>query len=210
MSEDDAPQDEDATDDDPFEALEDDLDDGGDNLFGESGQDVTDADPFETIEEDIEDSDDADPFADFEEDIESRDVDPFADFEEDVADADTDDDDVFVEMDVDDIDEDAVWEELFEEGDGTAAETDGEPKDTETGAAVGIGDVDGVDATGEVVVSKERYCERCEHFSDPPAVSCTHPGTEIRELVDNERFRVYDCPIVAERRDENGQLLSDR
>jgi len=54
---------------------------------------------------------------------------------------------------------------------------------------------------GESVVPKHRYCESCEHFEAPPAVRCTHPGTEIRELVDMEHFRVFDCPVVADRRE---------
>lgn len=45
------------------------------------------------------------------------------------------------------------------------------------------------------VVSKRRYCQRCEHFSDPPAMACTREGTEIEALVGSDRFRVRNCPV---------------
>lgn len=48
-------------------------------------------------------------------------------------------------------------------------------------------------------VSKHRYCERCEYFSDPPDVACSQEGTDIIEFVDSETVRLADCPIVAER-----------
>lgn len=48
-------------------------------------------------------------------------------------------------------------------------------------------------------VSKHTYCERCEHFSEPPEIACAHEGTDIIEFVDFETVRVADCPIVAER-----------
>lgn len=53
----------------------------------------------------------------------------------------------------------------------------------------------------EAIVPKGRYCESCEHFDEPPAVRCTHEGAEIRELVDMEHFRVFDCPVVAARQE---------
>ena len=53
----------------------------------------------------------------------------------------------------------------------------------------------------EQVVPKRSYCEKCEHFAAPPETACEHPGTEIRELVDMEHFRVSRCPVVAKRRD---------
>lgn len=52
-----------------------------------------------------------------------------------------------------------------------------------------------------VVIPKLSYCERCPHFSEPPTVACTNPGTTIHELVDVDHFRVSNCPIVAEQRD---------
>lgn len=52
---------------------------------------------------------------------------------------------------------------------------------------------------GEHTVPKRAYCERCEHFSEPPEVSCTHPGTTIVEFPDIDHVRVRNCPVVAER-----------
>lgn len=48
-------------------------------------------------------------------------------------------------------------------------------------------------------VSKHRFCERCEHFSPPPEVSCGHHAAEIIEFLDVETVRLLDCPVVAER-----------
>jgi len=53
--------------------------------------------------------------------------------------------------------------------------------------------------SGESIVPKRSYCERCEHFEAPPEVGCTHDGTRILEMVDREHFRVDNCPVVAER-----------
>ncbi|WP_225741254.1 hypothetical protein [Halorussus halophilus] len=41
-------------------------------------------------------------------------------------------------------------------------------------------------------------CHGCPHFADPPEVACTHEGTSILELVETERFRVADCPMVVD------------
>lgn len=59
-------------------------------------------------------------------------------------------------------------------------------------------EADTVDS-GESIVPKRSYCERCEHFSAPPEVGCTHDGTRIVEMVDRGHFRVVNCPVVAER-----------
>lgn len=59
-------------------------------------------------------------------------------------------------------------------------------------------DPDVVEMDEGVVVPKQSYCERCPHFSEPPTVACTNPGTTIHELVDLNHFRVSDCPIVEE------------
>jgi len=85
---------------------------------------------------------------------------------------------VFSEEEVPEIDADVVWERL-EEG-------DHEPRPP-SGPEPVVRVVD----TGE-------YCEQCPFFSEPPDVHCTHEGTEIRELVDMDHFRVVDCPKVAE------------
>ncbi|MGM0590092.1 MAG: hypothetical protein ACQETI_00445 [Halobacteriota archaeon] len=48
----------------------------------------------------------------------------------------------------------------------------------------------------DYVVEKRQYCQHCPHFSDPPAVACTYEGASIVEVVDAERFRVRNCPMV--------------
>ncbi len=86
-------------------------------------------------------------------------------------------DDVFRQRGADDIDPDEAWADLAtteEAGDGS------ERRYAE--------------------VSKHSYCENCEWFSEPPAVSCTHEGTEIVEFLDMETVRLLNCPIVEERR----------
>lgn len=62
------------------------------------------------------------------------------------------------------------------------------------------GPVDEVIDEGErtYVVPKRNFCEQCRHLSSPPAVACTHDGTEIREFVDKDHVRVHACPVVHE------------
>jgi len=81
----------------------------------------------------------------------------------------------FERVDVDHIDADKVWAELTEDDDGEAAP---ESRYAE--------------------VSKHRYCEQCEHFSEPPNAHCTNEGTEIMEFLDMETVRLLNCPVVAE------------
>lgn len=95
------------------------------------------------------------------------------------------DDDVFEEIEVEPMDDGVLWEDLL-----------GDP-------GAGIEDFEGEIPDGEervTVVPKRTYCETCKYFSAPPEASCNHPGTEIRELVDMEHFRVVNCPVVASRR----------
>jgi hypothetical protein len=87
--------------------------------------------------------------------------------------------DAFDEMDVDKLDPDVVWQEL------TSAESRGSVGDAQERTYA--------------EVSKHSYCEGCEHFSEPPNVSCGHEGTEIVEFLDMETVRVVDCPVVTER-----------
>lgn len=87
---------------------------------------------------------------------------------------DADAEDPFEAVDVEDVDREELWRQISEGG---AAATGGE------------------DAA---VVSKRDYCHRCEHFSEPPDIRCTHEGTRIEELVGVDRFRVIDCPVVRE------------
>lgn len=113
------------------------------------------------------------PLADLADDVARRREEPAEDlFEE-----------AFSEQPVEGLEEESVWSSI--EGDDTS----------EFGA---IGEV--VEA-GErtYVVSKRNFCERCHYFSEPPDAHCTHEGTEIREFVDMNHVRLYDCPIVEER-----------
>lgn len=86
---------------------------------------------------------------------------------------------LFEPVDTAEIDEEAVWDTIFGEGDPS-----GETSET-----------DGVDA----IVPKNQYCNRCEYFSEPPETACTYPESEIVELVGVDRFRVSNCPVVAQR-----------
>jgi hypothetical protein len=81
----------------------------------------------------------------------------------------------FERVDVDHIDADKVWAEIAEDDD--SRETP-ESRYAE--------------------VSKHRYCEQCEHFSEPPNAHCTNDGTEIMEFLDMETVRLLNCPVVAE------------
>jgi hypothetical protein len=97
------------------------------------------------------------------------------------------DDDPFEPVDVDEVDDDAVWES-FVGGEIDPAER------------VGLGaDVEDTDAPDEHVVPKSSFCQQCPHFADPPSTACTHEGTTIVEALEGDRFRVRNCPIVTER-----------
>ncbi|CCQ37569.1 uncharacterized protein Nmlp_3442 [Natronomonas moolapensis 8.8.11] len=117
------------------------------------------------------------PDAPPEEDVFDADV-----FEEDVFEEDVFDADVFEEMETADLDEEAVWEAVFEESGGDT----GPEAETEEGA--------------DAVVRKEQYCKKCKHFSEPPELACNNPDTEIVEVVGVDEFRVRNCPVVADRR----------
>lgn len=54
-------------------------------------------------------------------------------------------------------------------------------------------------------VSKHAFCQRCEHFSPPPDVTCAHHTAEIIEFLDVETVRLLNCPVVAERRALEGK-----
>jgi len=112
-----------------------------------------------------------DPFGGFE----ARDGDPF----ESAGGA-------FERVDVGDVDRDEVWESIAGDGDATG---DVAATDPEWDAESRYADV-----------SKHEFCERCEHFSAPPAVDCGHGDAEIVEFLDSETVRLLNCPVVAERR----------
>ncbi len=100
---------------------------------------------------------------------------------------------LFEPVETEAVDPDRAWERL--EGDADAAGT----------GASAVGEPDGT----VTEVSKRRYCERCEYFSPPPDVGCTHEGTEILGFPDRETVRMVDCPIVAQRRELEENAASD-
>jgi hypothetical protein len=88
-------------------------------------------------------------------------------------------DDLFEENEAAEVDRDALWEQVGSE----------ETFDVDTEA---------VEEPERRVVDKAKYCQSCRFFSEPPDVSCTHPETEILEVVDMDHFEVFNCPIVRE------------
>ena len=107
----------------------------------------------------------------------------------DRTDAEADDwDHLFESVDQPELDSDAVWDALTDDDDATTGVGFGaEPDAVESDRGV----------HDEYVVPKHEYCQRCPHFSDPPTVACGHEGTAIVEVVDTDRFRVRDCPVVS-------------
>ncbi|CQR49429.1 MULTISPECIES: hypothetical protein [Haloferax] len=95
---------------------------------------------------------------------------------------------LFESVEVGDLDRDDVWTSLVEGGDDAEAET------------VGVGaeatPVDATESVSDHVVPKAEFCQRCEHFGEPPELACHHEGTAIVELEDSDRFRVRNCPMV--------------
>jgi hypothetical protein len=110
-------------------------------------------------------------------------------------------DDLFESVDVGEVDTDAVWEQLEE---GQTAE-----------ASVGMGvEVEATEPTAEAggeehVVPKREFCQQCPHFTDPPETACTHEGTDIVEVVDSDSFRVRNCPVVDEQREDAFARMED-
>lgn len=94
---------------------------------------------------------------------------------------------LFEEVDVGDVDPEAVWEAVVEAGD-PPEEMFGEPE--------GASPAEPTESPDEHVIDKREYCQRCEFFCAPPTVACTNEGTEIVELVDSDSFRVRNCPKV--------------
>jgi hypothetical protein len=146
---------------------------------------------------------DGDTQTDADPDVET---DPFDDIGE-IADGEPVED-PFTEMEVEDIDEDDVWAELTDETNGdTGADADA-LGDGETPLRGTVGDDEAI-GSDEAIVEKRGYCQRCEFFAEPPEVACTNEGTEIVELLDIERFRVRNCPVVAQRRGTAEEVLED-
>jgi hypothetical protein len=118
-----------------------------------------------------------------------------------------DSDGPFDRMSVEEIDEETLWSSLgFDDtaSVGVGADVDVTPADS----AGTLGDGDPVPGPGSVddgddgatpethVVPKTNYCQSCPYFEDPSRLACTHEGTEIVEVVDSDRFRVRNCPMV--------------
>ncbi|WP_136589406.1 hypothetical protein [Salinigranum halophilum] len=98
-------------------------------------------------------------------------------------------DELFEEMDVSDVDTDAVWESvLTDEGDDERADALGADIDPTEAVESTVGD--------DHIVPKGDYCESCHFFSAPPAVACSYDGAAVVEVVDREQFRVRNCPVV--------------
>jgi hypothetical protein len=126
---------------------------------------------------------------------------------DDLADVEADDiGDPFEEVEVEDIDEDDVWEEIT----GETAESDAEPVgEAEISTEESAIAAEAAASENEAIVKKSSYCQKCEFFAEPPEVACTNEGTEIVELVDSDRFRVRNCPVVEQRRGTAEDVLEE-
>ncbi|MFB6159655.1 MAG: hypothetical protein ABEJ61_00585 [Haloferacaceae archaeon] len=122
--------------------------------------------------------------------------DPFADL--DASGEAGEGDDPFESVDVGDLPGDDVW---------SALEGESEPA---AQPSVGTDDAEAVERDDPAadrpdhVVPKASYCQRCEHFTAPPEVACTHEGTEILAVVDAESFRVRGCPVARDDSSDGG------
>ncbi|WP_152042792.1 hypothetical protein [Salinigranum salinum] len=112
---------------------------------------------------------------------------------------------LFEEMDVAEVDADAVWESVVAgEGDpGLDAGVSDTPGGTQFSAVVELDEGDGS------VVQKDDYCESCAFFTAPPEVACEYDGSSIVEVVDTEQFRVRGCPVVTGDVDTDGVALGE-
>lgn len=91
----------------------------------------------------------------------------------------------FESMAVESVDPETLW----------AALADDDPAAGITDRAEAVG---GASGGLEHVVPKRTFCQACPHFAAPPAFACTRAGTELVEVVDPDRFRVRNCPVVRE------------
>lgn len=112
---------------------------------------------------------------------------------------------LFEEVDIGDIDAEAVWDAVVEEG-MPPDDVLGEANQT---APVDLGAAGSTETPDEHVINKREYCQRCEFFNDPPDVACTNAGTDILELVDNEHFRVRNCPKVEAAENELSSVVEE-
>jgi hypothetical protein len=117
-------------------------------------------------------------------------------------------DDPFEAMDVD-VGETDVWAALETDDPGvaeqepetiTASETatsSQQPSDVAAAGQAGGAEWGSEDEYDDRIVEKREYCQRCPHSTDPPTLACTHDGTAIVEVVEMDRFRVRNCPMVS-------------
>jgi hypothetical protein len=110
---------------------------------------------------------------------------------------------LFEEMDVAEVDADAVWESVV--ADESSPDLDADVSDTPGGVQFHA-DVEPDEGDGSVV-PKDDYCESCAFFTAPPEVACEYDGSSIVEVVDTERFRVRGCPVVTGDVDTEGVAL---
>jgi len=109
--------------------------------------------------------------------------------ESDADGSDLPDDDLFESVEVDQVDDEAVWESFVEGG-----------TEPEEGGGLGS-EAEAAAEANEHVVPKRDFCQRCPHFADPPETACSHEGTVIVEVVDADSFRVRNCPVVEDEED---------
>lgn len=102
-------------------------------------------------------------------------------------------DELFEEMDVSDVDTDAVWESvLTEEADGEREESDPISPNVDIDSTVTVESTVGENH----IVPKDDYCESCQYFSSPPEVTCSYEDAAIVEILESGQFRVRNCPVV--------------
>lgn len=135
-------------------------------------------------------------------DLEDGDLDPNEEVDDDV-------DRLFTEVQVEAVDDEAVWDALTTR-ENPAGAVDENGSDGPGGDVVDVPAPEIEDDDGEgTVVPKGSYCQKCEHFSAPPQVACDNAGTDILELVDVDHFRVRDCPVVERRRSATRDLSDE-
>ncbi|WP_435176021.1 hypothetical protein [Halorussus sp. AFM4] len=102
--------------------------------------------------------------------------------------------DPFDAVDVGELDGEALWERLAEDEDAPAVTPPAEADDVEWS--------DGRD----VHTIPKATCHGCPHFGEPPALACTHEGTDILAMPDAEHFRVAGCPMVGDDEADIGDI----
>jgi hypothetical protein len=99
----------------------------------------------------------------------------------------------FESMAVDSVDPETLWAELADDRSGTV------------GVDARAEAVESAPGAREHVVPKRSFCQSCPHFAAPPTFACTREGTDIVEVVDADRFRVRNCPMVGDESDSDGR-----